>query len=187
MSSARASAEGPRQRPRCSVCLWDRNKRHTVPCISVRSDPRVSVYKVERVMTKGTPDSMVFFGQVWEVTTSSSAGRPSGNEHRNSDSWGHLSSSRGLREPTVPATQTLVCISSFPGLDSSHGKNKPSLTTHSASLRYLPPSIQPALRPASNACTEQYKKMSPSSLKWHKIAKTTRWGRWWSCLKRELQ
>lgn len=37
-------------------------------------------------------------------------------------------------------------------------KNKPSLKSHSASLLYFPPSIQPALRPASNACTEQYEK-----------------------------
>lgn len=141
------------------------------------------MYKVERVMTKWTPDLMLFFGQVWEVTTSSSAGRPSGNEHTNSDSWGYPNSSQEIRESMAQATQTLVCISSFPGLETSHRKNKPSLKTHPASLLYFPPSSQPALRPASNACTEQYKKMSSSSLKWHKIAKTTRWERWCSCLK----
>ena len=32
-------------------------------------------------------------------------------------------------------------------------------------------------------CRTMKKKKSSSSLKWHKIAKTTRWERWWSCLK----
>lgn len=94
-------------------------------------------------MTKWTPDFMLFFGQVWEVTTSSSAGRPSGNEHTNSDSWGYPNSPQDLRESMARAVQTLVCISSFPGLESSHWKKNSSFKTRTASLLYfLHPSIQ---------------------------------------------
>lgn len=146
--------------------------------MSFRSDPRVSGDEAERVRTTWTPDSMVFFGQVWEETTSSSAGRRSGNGQTDADGWGYPNGSQDLGEHTAQDMQTLVCISSFPGLKTSRRMNKPSLRTPSAPLVYCPPSTQPALGPASNLCTEQHQRLASSPQKWQKIAKTTRWERW---------
>lgn len=52
------------------------------------------------------------------------------------------------------AVQTLVCISSFPGLETSRRRRSHRLNPI---LLHFPPPTRPALRPASNACTEQHK------------------------------
>lgn len=99
----------------------------------------------------------------------------SGNGHTNSDSWGYP---RPLR-----ATGSSHASSFSLALELGMGRTgRGSKAILPRFLLFLHPP-KPALRPASNARTERDKKMSSSSLKWHKIAKTTRRERWWSCWK----
>lgn len=115
----------------------------------------IQEYQLERGMATPTRDSMVFFGQVWEVTTKFKCWQTEWE-------WTHklrqLRLSQTSESHCLKAVLTPLGILSFPGLGRGHRKNSPWLQSHSASHLAVPPSTQPALRPASNARTEQDKK-----------------------------
>lgn len=84
-----------------------------------------------------------------------------------------------LREPLAQAKLTPVGILSFPGLGGGHRKNKQPMAPKPICLTSCCSSIHPT---SFKACLKYMyrtrQKMSLSSLKWHKIAKTTRRERW---------
>lgn len=149
----------------------DRNNRHAVPCISFRSDPRVSAHKVERGMTKWTRDSMVFFGQVWEVTTKLKCWQTE---------WEWTHRFRQLRLSQTSESHCWHFVLPWPW----NWAQEQAMAPKPSCLASCCSSIHPTSFKACLKCMYRTRqKMSLSSLKWHKIAKTTRRERWWSCWK----
>lgn len=134
--------------------LWDRNDGHAAPRVSLGHIQKYPCtrWNVEWQNGHGTP--WYSLGKFEKSQPSSSAGRPSGNGHTNPDSWGYP---RPLRA-TGSSHANSCGHSVLPWPWNWAQEEQAWLQSCPASLLAVPPSTQPALRPASNARTEQDKK-----------------------------
>lgn len=164
--AAAGFAVGQERQTRCTSCL-------------LGAHPKVSVHKVERGMTEWTRNSVVFFGQVWEVTTKFKCWQTE---------WEWTHKSRQLRLSQTSESHWLkpckLLWSFCPSLALELGTGRTGVAPKLSCLASCCSSIHPTSFKACLKCTYRTRqKMSSSSLKWHKIAKTTRRERWWSCWK----